>query len=210
MIIPALTKGGDNMDMIDFDFYVEVGIHLNGIRIANEDVDLSDLYEVNDKIPEIISIYETIEDVVKSANKGLTGEKNTLKLSLESDVGDGDVTTFLDNLLWACDNEPVTALNKLMEMVQKIDKFDNEQRGAFIFFYEHLENSLVDAFDKVINTEYDYLCDTGDPENFVKEFIDVPSELADYIDYDNLIEDLVYKSNWCYIEDYGYYRELEV
>jgi len=210
MIIPALTKGGDNMDMIDFDFYVEVGIHLNGIRIANEDVDLSDLYEVNDKIPEIISIYETIEDVVKSANKGLTGEKNTLKLSLESDVGDGDVTTFLDNLLWACDNEPVTALNKLMEMVQKIDKFDNEQRGAFIFFYEHLENSLVDAFDKVINTEYDYLCDTGDPEDFVKEFIDVPSELADYIDYDNLIEDLVYKSNWCYIEDYGYYRELEV
>ncbi len=210
MIIPALTKGGDNMDMIDFDFYVEVGIHLNGIRIANEDVDLSDLYEVNDKIPEIISIYETIEDVVKSVNKGLTGEKNTLKLSLESDVGDGDVTTFLDNLLWACDNEPVTALNKLMEMVQKIDKFDNEQRGAFIFFYEHLENSLVDAFDKVINTEYDYLCDTGDPEDFVKEFIDVPSELADYIDYDNLIEDLVYKSNWCYIEDYGYYRELEV
>jgi len=210
MIIPALTKGGDNMDMIDFDFYVEVGIHLNGIRIANEDVDLSDLYEVNDKIPEIISIYETIEDVVKSANKGLTGEKNTLKLSLESDVGDGDVTTFLDNLLWACDNEPVTALNKLMEMVQKIDKFDNEQRGAFIFFYEHLENSLVDAFDKVINTEYDYLCDTGDPEDFVKEFIDVPSELADYIDYDNLIEDLVYKSNWCHIEDYGYYRELEV
>lgn len=210
MIIPALTKGGDNMDMIDFDFYVEVGIHLNGIRIANEDVDLSELYDVNDKIPEIISIYETIEDVVKSANKGLTGEKNTLKLSLESDVADGDVTTFLDNLLWACDNEPVTALNKLMEMVQKIDKFDNEQRGAFIFFYEHLENSLVDAFDKVINTEYDYLCDTGDPEDFVKEFIDVPSELADYIDYDNLIEDLVYKSNWCYIEDYGYYRELEV
>lgn len=198
------------MDMIDFDFYVEVGIHLNGIRIANEDVDLSELYDVNDKIPEIISIYETIEDVVKSANKGLTGEKNTLKLSLESDVADGDVTTFLDNLLWACDNEPVTALNKLMEMVQKIDKFDNEQRGAFIFFYEHLENSLVDAFDKVINTEYDYLCDTGDPEDFVKEFIDVPSELADYIDYDNLIEDLVYKSNWCYIEDYGYYRELEV
>jgi len=210
MIIPVLTKGGDNMDMIDFDFYVEVGIHLNGIRIANEDVDLSELYDVNDKIPEIISIYETIEDVVKSANKGLTGEKNTLKLSLESDVADGDVTTFLDNLLWACDNEPVTALNKLMEMVQKIDKFDNEQRGAFIFFYEHLENSLVDAFDKVINTEYDYLCDTGDPEDFVKEFIDVPSELADYIDYDNLIEDLVYKSNWCYIEDYGYYRELEV
>lgn len=198
------------MDMIDFDFYVEVGIHLNGIRIANEDVDLSELYDVNDKIPEIISIYETIEDVVKSANKGLTGEKNTLKLSLESDVADGDVTTFLDNLVWACDNEPVTALNKLMEMVQKIDKFDNEQRGAFIFFYEHLENSLVDAFDKVINTEYDYLCDTGDPEDFVKEFIDVPSELADYIDYDNLIEDLVYKSNWCYIEDYGYYRELEV
>ena len=210
MIIPVLTKGGDNMDMIDFDFYVEVGIHLNGIRIANEDVDLSELYDVNDKIPEIISIYETIEDVVKSANKGLTGEKNTLKLSLESDVADGDVTTFLDNLLWACDNEPVTALNKLMEMVQKIDKFDNEQRGAFIFFYEHLENSLVDAFDKVINTEYDYLYDTGDPEDFVKEFIDVPSELADYIDYDNLIEDLVYKSNWCYIEDYGYYRELEI
>ena len=198
------------MDMIDFDFYVEVGIHLNGIRIANEDVDLSELYDVNDKIPEIISIYETIEDVVKSANKGLTGEKNTLELSLESDVADGDVTTFLDNLLWACDNEPVTALNKLMEMVQKIDKFDNEQRGAFIFFYEHLENSLVDAFDKVINTEYDYLCDTGDPEDFVKEFIDVPSELADYIDYDNLIEDLVYKSEWCYIEDYGYYRELEI
>ena len=198
------------MDMINFDFYVEVGIHLNGIRIANEDVDLSDLYEVNDKIPEIISIYETIEDVVKSANKGLTGEKNTLKLSLESDVGDGDVTTFLDNLLWACDNEPVTALNKLMEMVQKIDKFDNEQRGAFIFFHEELNNSLVNAFDKVINKEYDYLYDVEDSEEFVKKLMNIPSELADYIDYDNLIEDLVYKSNWCYIEDYGYYRELEV
>jgi len=198
------------MDMIDFDFYVEVGIHLNGIRIANEDVDLSDLYEVNDKIPEIISIYETIEDVVKSANKGLTGEKNTLKLSLESDVGDGDVTTFLDNLLWACDNEPVTALNKLMEMVQKIDKFDNEQIGAFIFFHEELNNSLVNAFDKVINKEYDYLYYVEDSEEFVKKLMNIPSELADYIDYDNLIEDLVYKSNWCHVEDYGYYRELEV
>jgi hypothetical protein len=94
-------------------------------------------------------------------------------------------------------------------MAQRIAKFDDEQIGALIFFYENLENSLVDAFDRVINGEYEYICDSGDPEDFVKEFMDIPSELADYIDYDNLLEDILYKSKWYYIEDYGYYKEIE-
>lgn len=195
------------MDMIDFDFYVEVGIHLNGIRIANEDVDLSDLYEVNDKIPEIITIYETIEDVVKRANKESANEK--LRLSIESDIADEDVNNFIDDLLWACGSEPVSALNKLMEMAKTIYKFDNEQIGAFIFFHEELNNSLVNAFDKVINKEYDYLYDVEDSEEFVKKLMNIPSELADYIDYDNLAEDLISESKWHYVEDCGYYKEIE-
>ena len=196
------------MDMSDFDFCVEIGVQLNDVLIVLKTIDLSDLDEVNDMIPEIITIYETIEDVVKRANKESANEK--LRLSIESDIADEDVNNFIDDLLWACGSEPVSALNKLMEMAKTIYKFDNEQIGAFIFFHEELNNSLVNAFDKVINKEYDYLYDVEDSEEFVKKLMNIPSELADYIDYDNLIEDLVYKSNWCHVEDYGYYRELEV
>jgi len=196
------------MDMSDFDFCVEIGVQLNDVLIVLKTIDLSDLDEVNDMIPEIITIYETIEDVVKRANKESANEK--LRLSIESDIADEDVNNFIDDLLWACGSEPVSALNKLMEMAKTIYKFDNEQIGAFIFFHEELNNSLVNAFDKVINKEYDYLYYVEDSEEFVKKLMNIPSELADYIDYDNLIEDLVYKSNWCHVEDYGYYRELEV
>lgn len=196
------------MDMSDFDFCVEIGVQLNDVLIVLKTIDLSDLDEVNDMIPEIITIYETIEDVVKRANKESANEK--LRLSIESDIADEDVNNFIDDLLWACGSEPVSALNKLMEMAKTIYKFDNEQIGAFIFFHEELNNSLVNAFDKVINKEYDYLYDVEDSEEFVKKLINIPSELADYIDYDNLAEDLISESKWHYVEDYGYYRELEV
>jgi len=196
------------MDMSDFDFCVEIGVQLNDVLIVLKTIDLSDLDEVNDMIPEIITIYETIEDVVKRANKESANEK--LRLSIESDIADEDVNNFIDDLLWACGSEPVSALNKLMEMAKTIYKFDNEQVGAFIFFHEELNNSLVNAFDKVINKEYDYLYDVEDSEEFVKKLMNIPSELADYIDYDNLAEDLISESKWHYVEDYGYYMEQEV